>query len=145
MANILIIDDDQVLANMLLDHIGAKGHEVTVKHRLVEGLAELQETPADVVLLDAQPPGWGASGRNGGLVSVGSAKTSDDTIVKKYGESDAHIIFVSCRTIECSWGCADPCESLKGILPKPERLHVEILSACFLLGEMSKRLIFGQV
>ncbi|BHH84866.1 sigma-54-dependent transcriptional regulator [Desulforhopalus sp. 52FAK] len=56
MANILIIDDDQVLANMLLDHIGAKGHDVTVKHRLVEGLAELQETQADVVLLDVQLP-----------------------------------------------------------------------------------------
>ncbi len=48
---------------------------------------------ADVVLLDAQGPGWGASGRNGGLVSVGSGKMEDDQIVKKYGEDDARVFF----------------------------------------------------
>ncbi len=42
----------------------------------------LAEAGADVVLLDAQIPGWGASGRAGGLVSTGSAKIDDSGIVK---------------------------------------------------------------
>lgn len=53
----------------------------------------LAEAGADVVLLDAKGPGWGASGRNGGLVSVGSAKMGDDDIVKKYGAADARVFF----------------------------------------------------
>lgn len=56
MANILIIDDDQVLANMLVDHIKAKGHDVIARHRLSDGLAELQTASVDVVLLDVQLP-----------------------------------------------------------------------------------------
>ncbi|GAB5435829.1 NAD(P)/FAD-dependent oxidoreductase [Falsiruegeria mediterranea] len=48
---------------------------------------------ADVVLLDANVPGWGASGRNGGLVSVGSAKKDDEDVVRKYGPSDAQVFF----------------------------------------------------
>lgn len=53
----------------------------------------LAEAGADLLLLDAQQPGWGASGRNGGLVSVGSAKVEDDHIIRKYGESDAQVFF----------------------------------------------------
>lgn len=54
---------------------------------------QLAEAGADVVLLDAKPPGWGASGRNGGLVSVGSAKVEDDQIIKTYGAADARLFF----------------------------------------------------
>jgi len=53
----------------------------------------LAETGADVVLLDAQSPGWGASGRNGGLVSAGSAKLEGDALVKKYGDADSRVFF----------------------------------------------------
>jgi len=56
MANILIIDDDQVLTSMLLDHIEAKGHDVIARYRLAEGMAELQKMSIDVVLLDVQLP-----------------------------------------------------------------------------------------
>lgn len=48
---------------------------------------------ADVILVDANLPGWGASGRNGGLVSVGSAKLGDDDIIRKYGAADAQAFF----------------------------------------------------
>ncbi|MEM9629819.1 MAG: FAD-binding oxidoreductase [Pseudomonadota bacterium] len=53
----------------------------------------LAESGADVVLMDAKYPGWGASGRNGGLVSVGSAKIDDEDVIRKYGEADARVFF----------------------------------------------------
>ena len=49
----------------------------------------LAQAGGDVVLLDAQSPGWGASGRNGGLVSVGGSKLEDKVIAQKYGRRDA--------------------------------------------------------
>ena len=56
MAKILIIDDDQVLANMLLEHIMGEGHNVLARHRLADGMKELQDSSVDVVLLDVQLP-----------------------------------------------------------------------------------------
>ncbi|PHR28508.1 MAG: Fis family transcriptional regulator [Desulfotalea sp.] len=56
MAKILIIDDDQVLANMLLEHIMGEGHDIVVKDRLAGGIKELQDSAIDVVLLDVQLP-----------------------------------------------------------------------------------------
>lgn len=53
----------------------------------------LAEAGHDVVLLDAREPGWGASGRNGGLVSVGGSKLEDPDIVKLCGQSDAAVYF----------------------------------------------------
>lgn len=53
----------------------------------------LAEAGADVVLLDAKVPGWGASGRAGGLVSTGSTKINDSDIIKKYGQADARVFF----------------------------------------------------
>lgn len=53
----------------------------------------LAEAGAEVTLLDAATPGWGASGRNGGLVSVGSAKLADGQIVRKFGREDAQCFF----------------------------------------------------
>jgi two-component system NtrC family response regulator len=56
MANILIIDDDKNLAKMLFDHVGAKGHDVVMRHSLADGLAALHDSAVDVVLLDVQLP-----------------------------------------------------------------------------------------
>jgi glycine/D-amino acid oxidase-like deaminating enzyme len=53
----------------------------------------LAEAGAEVVLLDAERPGWGASGRNGGLVSIGSAKLSDAAIRRRFGAEDASLFF----------------------------------------------------
>ena len=41
----------------------------------------------DVLVLDAQFPGWGASGRNGGFCCLGGAKASSATLVRQFGKS----------------------------------------------------------
>ena len=46
----------------------------------------LAESGNDVIVLDAQVPGWGASGRNGGFCCLGGAAASDTVIAKLYGE-----------------------------------------------------------
>ncbi|MEM6986273.1 MAG: FAD-dependent oxidoreductase, partial [Pseudomonadota bacterium] len=47
----------------------------------------------DVIVLEARYPGWGASGRNGGLVSVGSTKLSDSALIRRVGQADASCFF----------------------------------------------------
>lgn len=44
---------------------------------------------AEVVVLEAGQPGWGASGRNGGFCCIGGAKLSDRQIVARVGEGGA--------------------------------------------------------
>ncbi|CUH64862.1 Gamma-glutamylputrescine oxidoreductase [Thalassovita autumnalis] len=53
----------------------------------------LAEAGADVVIVDAKSPGWGASGRNGGLVSTGMTKQSDDAIERRYGAGEARLLY----------------------------------------------------
>ncbi|WP_299349281.1 FAD-binding oxidoreductase [uncultured Maritalea sp.] len=57
----------------------------------------LAKHSADVVVVDANAPGWGASGRNGGLVSVGGSKLSDKQIVARFGQEDARTYFATER------------------------------------------------
>lgn len=45
----------------------------------------LAQSGARVTLLDAEHPGWGASGRNGGFCCMGGAKASDATLRRRYG------------------------------------------------------------
>ena len=49
----------------------------------------LAEAGADVAVLDAHPPGWGASGRNGGFCCIGGAKASSAQIRARYGVAEA--------------------------------------------------------
>jgi glycine/D-amino acid oxidase-like deaminating enzyme len=49
----------------------------------------LAEAGADVAVLDAYPPGWGASGRNGGFCCIGGAKASSAQIATRYGAAEA--------------------------------------------------------
>ncbi|QDY71566.1 NAD(P)/FAD-dependent oxidoreductase [Qingshengfaniella alkalisoli] len=42
---------------------------------------------ADVTVLDAHGPGWGASGRNGGFCCLGGAKASDAVLKRRFGEA----------------------------------------------------------
>ncbi len=39
----------------------------------------------DVIVLEAQFPGWGASGRNGGFCCLGGAKASSATLARRFG------------------------------------------------------------
>jgi len=41
----------------------------------------------DVLVLDAQFPGWGASGRNGGFCCLGGAKASSKTLERQFGKA----------------------------------------------------------
>ncbi|MBV2359188.1 FAD-binding oxidoreductase [Thalassococcus sp. CAU 1522] len=45
----------------------------------------LAEGGASVALLEAEHPGWGASGRNGGFCCLGGAKASDTALRKRFG------------------------------------------------------------
>jgi len=49
----------------------------------------LAEAGADVALLDAEYPGWGASGRNGGFCCLGGAKLSAAQFARAYGPEQA--------------------------------------------------------
>ncbi len=47
----------------------------------------LSEAGSDVVVVDAQTPGWGASGRNGGFCCLGGSAASDMILTQLYGEA----------------------------------------------------------
>lgn len=49
----------------------------------------LAEAGASVALLEANAPGWGASGRNGGFCCLGGSKTSDAALISLYGAAEA--------------------------------------------------------
>lgn len=51
---------------------------------LVEGGAD----PAGIVILEAEQPGWGASGRNGGFCCMGGTKMPVEKQLKKFGEEE---------------------------------------------------------
>lgn len=56
---------------------------------LSAALALARDHGADVRVLEAATPGWGASGRNGGFCCMGSAKLSFPDMAKRYGEDGA--------------------------------------------------------
>jgi glycine/D-amino acid oxidase-like deaminating enzyme len=45
----------------------------------------LAQDGAEVAVVDAETPFWGASGRNGGFCCLGGAKASDKTLVTRFG------------------------------------------------------------
>lgn len=49
----------------------------------------LAESGVSVAVLDAETPGWGASGRNGGFCCLGGAKLSVSRMAQKYGAEAA--------------------------------------------------------
>lgn len=56
MANILIIDDDELICELLYDHISRMDHTVTKAYTLAEGMQLATQIPFDVVLLDKGLP-----------------------------------------------------------------------------------------
>ncbi|WP_116131951.1 FAD-binding oxidoreductase [Tropicimonas sp. IMCC34043] len=58
---------------------------------------DLAEAGADVVLLEAEAPGWGASGRNGGFCCLGGAKLSRKQFVRHHGETAMREFFAAER------------------------------------------------
>lgn len=69
---------------------GAVTADVAVVGAGVTGLnaaLALAEAGQDVVVLEAEQPGWGASGRNGGFCCLGGAKASAPALLKRFGEA----------------------------------------------------------
>ena len=56
MADILIVDDDKILAKMLVDHVTASGHRAEAAYTLTEGVNKIKTHIFDVVFLDVQLP-----------------------------------------------------------------------------------------
>lgn len=50
----------------------------------------LAEAGRDVLVLEAESPAWGASGRNGGFACLGGAKASDKEIIRRHGAEALH-------------------------------------------------------
>lgn len=49
----------------------------------------LAQAGAEVVVVEAAQPGWGASGRNGGFCCMGGAKLSPGAIARRFGQAGA--------------------------------------------------------
>ena len=58
----------------------------------------LAEAGRDVVVLEAEQPGWGASGRNGGFCCLGGAKAGPASLLKRYGEAETQNYYNAERT-----------------------------------------------
>ncbi|MDK3071617.1 FAD-dependent oxidoreductase [Sedimentitalea sp. JM2-8] len=55
----------------------------------VSAALHLAEAGSSVAVLEAETPGWGASGRNGGFCCLGGAKISEKALVETYGAAAA--------------------------------------------------------
>jgi glycine/D-amino acid oxidase-like deaminating enzyme len=110
------------------------------------------ERGADVVVLDAAEPGWGASGRNGGQIIPG-LKHEPDELEHRYGEatgrrmwqiagSAADFVFdlvarhkIACHAQRCGWIAAAPhAKALESLRSRTEQWQrrgapVELLDA----------------
>ncbi len=86
MADILIIDDDQTLAKMLVGQMMSVGHEAEAANTLTEGLEKISRSSFDVILLDVQLPD------GNGLEYLGrfknAASSPEVIIITGQGEAD---------------------------------------------------------
>src|SRR5258707_5475255 len=55
-SRVLIIDDDRKLAGMLVEYLSARGYQVSTESSAENGLAAMQKTPSDAVILDLTLP-----------------------------------------------------------------------------------------
>ncbi len=55
----------------------------------VSAALHLAEGGASVAVFEAETPGWGASGRNGGFCCLGGSKLSHGTMARRFGEQEA--------------------------------------------------------
>ncbi len=61
MADVLIVDDEEDLAEVTAVFLGSKGHRIRVARDGHEGLARVRERLPDVVLLDVEMPRLGGT------------------------------------------------------------------------------------
>jgi CheY-like chemotaxis protein len=89
MAKVLIVEDDEIVAKSMLDHIAAAGHETKWTAKGEQGLAALRYETPDVVVLDLMLPqrdGWSviesarAEGIGTPIVVVSARGTEHDRV-----------------------------------------------------------------
>ncbi len=89
MAKVLIVEDDEIVAQSMVDHIAAAGHEAKWTAKGEQGLAALRYDAPDVVVLDLMLPqrdGWSviesarAEGIGTPIVVVSARGTEHDRI-----------------------------------------------------------------
>jgi len=85
MARILIIDDDSVLAEMLVEQMEAGKHQAKSAYTLADGLTLLQQETFDVVLLDVQLP----DGNGLEYIPTITASASRPEVIIITGQGDA--------------------------------------------------------
>ncbi|MCR9110624.1 FAD-binding oxidoreductase [Marivita sp. XM-24bin2] len=51
----------------------------------------LAKANVDVTLIDAEQPGWGASGRNGGFCCLGGSKLSSTLLARRFGQDERSV------------------------------------------------------
>lgn len=55
----------------------------------ISAALHLAENAVSVAVFEAETPGWGASGRNGGFCCLGGSKLDHGTLVRRYGKATA--------------------------------------------------------
>jgi len=89
MAKVLIVEDDEIVAKSMVDHIAAAGHETKWAAKGEQGLAALRYETPDVVVLDLMLPqrdGWSvietarAEGIGTPIVVVSARGTEHDRV-----------------------------------------------------------------
>ena len=55
----------------------------------ISAALHLAEAGATVVLLEANAPGWGASGRNGGFCCLGGSMATEQALTRRFGQAAA--------------------------------------------------------
>lgn len=98
MANLILIEDDPILADILKDWLELQSHTVTHVDNGLDGLAMLQENSYELVLLDWQLPGMegidvcrkyrGAGGAAGVIMFTGKRDFSSQEQALDAGSND---------------------------------------------------------
>ena len=109
MANILIIDDDDMLCEMLAHAIGRMGHDVKCAHTLKDGLHEVTADTFDLVFLDVgMPDGDGLSV----LPRIQEAPYSPEVIIiTGSGDPDGAELAIKCGV----WDYIEKTDSIQAI------------------------------
>ena len=85
MANILIIDDDDLMCQSLSHVARRQGHEAVAVHTIGAGLEQASRQPFDLVFLDVRMPD--GSGLDALPVIRGTASSPEIVIMTGFGDS----------------------------------------------------------
>ena len=102
----------------------------------------LAEAGAKVALLEAETPGWGASGRNGGFCCIGGAKLSGAAMRRKFGAEATDVYDAGeVAAVDLVHQLLDRHQIAASCGPgsTSSAVHSRLPAGCVLLGEHSSR------